>query len=240
MNTNYKIFEYPFNLLADIYRVDTEAEIKLLEKVFPYQNILKERIELILKQVNERTLKIMSLRYKDKLSLREIGSIIDVSQERVRQILSKVLGKFRYKSTWCVSNSESVYNVLRTIHNEDLTSLSLSGFTDEELETELSRRQNSTDSFSGVLNVPLNSLGLTTRTFHCIIRHLERYKCPNVKCGRDYFTISHLITLSEEEITRIRNLGQKSYDEIIEVMKNFGYTMVWDNYKECSYFRYTG
>lgn len=68
-------------------------------------NVLKEstirHVELIT-GVKERELKIMLTRYKDfnavKMTLKECGNEFGVCQERIRQIICKVMRKIRYHS----------------------------------------------------------------------------------------------------------------------------------------------
>lgn len=54
-----------------------------------------ERVQAELMKLSERDRMIMSLYYEENLNLAEIGGILDVSQSRVSQIITKVKGTLR-------------------------------------------------------------------------------------------------------------------------------------------------
>jgi len=84
-----------------------EEEKNLLEKIpshnveNPWQTLrkkeIKDIIKKILEELPERERTIMILYYYEELTLREIGSILGVSESRISQIHSKIILKLRCK-----------------------------------------------------------------------------------------------------------------------------------------------
>lgn len=56
---------------------------------------MKERLTEQISRLSEREQLVLSLYYRDELTLKEIGEVLDVSESRVSQIMKKVLGKIR-------------------------------------------------------------------------------------------------------------------------------------------------
>ena len=68
------------------------------------RHIQKEHLGAWLSQLNEREQKILKLRFglegSDPLTLAEIGRLINVSRERVRQLEAKAIMKLRLMSNY--------------------------------------------------------------------------------------------------------------------------------------------
>ena len=58
-------------------------------------------------------------------------------------------------------------------------------------------------------SVPIEKLNISVRTYNCL-------KCHGIS------TIGDLSAMTKEDLMRIRNLGKKNYDEIIEKLENIG------------------
>ncbi len=59
------------------------------------RNEIKQRLACEIGKLNEREQLILSLYYKEELTLKEIGEVLDISESRVSQIMKKLLGKIR-------------------------------------------------------------------------------------------------------------------------------------------------
>jgi len=70
----------------DSYGVDVEDSTEPLQVA--YREILLEQVTEAIKQLSEREQLVLSLRFEQELSLKEIGLILGVSESRVSQILS--------------------------------------------------------------------------------------------------------------------------------------------------------
>jgi len=77
----------------DSYGVDVEDSTEPLQVA--YREILLEQVTEAIKQLSEREQLVLSLRFEQELSLKEIGLILGVSESRVSQILSSALIKIK-------------------------------------------------------------------------------------------------------------------------------------------------
>lgn len=85
---------YPINLIAAILNVDSE-NINLQE--FP--DDIEERLSIALENcLKEREVFVMEERFIEGKVLQEIGDSLDLSRERIRQLISKSLRRLRYYS----------------------------------------------------------------------------------------------------------------------------------------------
>lgn len=77
----------------DSYSPDVEADSEPLHDA--YKQILLEQVTEAIKQLSQREQLVLSLRFEQELSLKEIGLILGVSESRVSQILSSALIKIK-------------------------------------------------------------------------------------------------------------------------------------------------
>lgn len=69
------------------------------KKITFIQEELKSNIQQALNTLNDRSKKVLELRFFDNLTLEEVGSQLKVTQERVRQIESKALNSIKRNPT---------------------------------------------------------------------------------------------------------------------------------------------
>ncbi|KAF2957610.1 RNA polymerase subunit sigma-70 [Thermotoga sp. Ku-13t] len=77
----------------DSYSPEVEADSEPLQDA--YKQILLEQVTEAIKQLSQREQLVLSLRFEQELSLKEIGLILGVSESRVSQILSSALIKIK-------------------------------------------------------------------------------------------------------------------------------------------------
>ena len=58
-------------------------------------------------------------------------------------------------------------------------------------------------------NIPIEQLNISVRAYNCL-------KCHGVS------TVGNLSAMTKEELTTVRNLGKRNYDEILEKLNNIG------------------
>lgn len=96
-NTRTTKYSYPYNLIENVnisYTPKEELELILENGMSDDQ---MDGFNFILeKNFDERTLKLIEYRYKDKLTYREIGDKVNLTDSRVREIIVKVLRRFRH------------------------------------------------------------------------------------------------------------------------------------------------
>ena len=61
-------------------------------------------------------------------------------------------------------------------------------------------------------NMPIEKLNFSVRTYNCLKRH-------------GISTVYDLSKMTKEKLMRVRNLGRKNYDEILEKLDNIGISM---------------
>lgn len=77
---------YPHNLLSDIFEEEYSKEI-------PYDS---EGLEHAVSLLKKKELDMVNKRYKEGMTLQEIGADYNVTRERVRQVVAKALRKLRH------------------------------------------------------------------------------------------------------------------------------------------------
>ena len=61
---------------------------------------MKEELADAIRDLNEKEQMVVSLYYFEELTLKEIGEVLEVSESRISQILSKTLGKLKRKLSY--------------------------------------------------------------------------------------------------------------------------------------------
>ena len=158
--------------------------------------------------LTDREKSVIIMRYKERKTFKEIGESLNRSYETVRINHNKALRKlrhpFRYKKMIGVSefdfnDAEKTNRMLKKEINE------LKKKSEPKSEPEL------------VDEVPIDieELNLSIRTFNCLKR-------SNIN------TIDDLVNMTHEDMYKIRNLGKRSYDEIISKLAEFGITLKYN------------
>lgn len=164
-------YDYATNVLNDIakYYSIPEAEYVSSDRLENIEeNVLSERDRVILKAL-----------YADNMTLRDIGKILGITGERVRQIKLRALRKIGHRITIEKYQRELESNAFYISKNE------------------------------------LDELDLSVRAWNCMLR-------SNVK------TLDELLAMTPDQIIRIRNLGRKTYQEIIDKVHEHGYKFNWE------------
>ena len=86
-----------------------------------------------------------------------------------------------------------------------------SGLSDEAYKTEIIVDKGDDDS-KKVLEMTIEELDLSVRSFNCLKR-----------AGVN--TVEDLITKTEEDMMKVRNLGKKSLDEVVAKLHSFGLSL---------------
>lgn len=142
----------------------------------------------------------------DYISLDVVAKDLGVTRERVRQILTNAFRRLyysRYKifSFYNFEYYDNLYKEELAKRIQEIESLKTAS---EEIILSLAGRDTST--------IKIDELYLSLRSYNCLRR-----------AGID--TIGELINKTEEELSKIRNLGRKSVKEIKEKLKDLGYKL---------------
>ena len=199
---NYKKEDYPENLLSELFRDEDTAVVLPAD----FEISLEYTLWKLSKQ-HERGVEILLKRYRDKKSYEQIGNEYGVTRERVRQIVARMIRYLRHPSR---------LNIIR--HG-------ISGMIDIHGQEEYKKGYNLgyRDGYSSAkdeevsykatverLNPNIEDMDLSVRSFNCLMR-------AGLKTAND------IAKLDFNQLSRIRNLGRKSLNEVVQRMEELGF-----------------
>lgn len=162
---------------------------------------IEERIIKKIENSNlgDRELKILKYRLIDELTLEQVGDLLGFTRERIRQIEAKAYRKLRHPS-------KRFSDILETKDIEYYKNLMNEFF--ETVEINVNKVEKLEDSDTDLLQeIPIEDLNLTLRTYNC----LKRAGINNVYDLQNY---------SITDIKKIKNLGKKSLEELLDKLEN--------------------
>lgn len=170
--------------------------------------------------------RILIMYYRDRLTYREIGDLIGRSGTSVQTTLKTALHNMRYTSSYINFGKRQKINeklIAEQLHQKSLNLIRLAVYRiQEELNsTEFSNVfPNISEPIESIISEPIkpkvpvdtsiDSLYLSVRTVNCLAR-------------AGIHTISDVFKRSKTDIARIRNLGRRSYDELIDKLEELGF-----------------
>ena len=164
--------------------------------------------------LTEREADVLRRRYQDKLTSRQSEKYRGHS-ERIRQIEAKAIRKLRHPSKVNMFKAVPLTEMqeLTTEHQKlnrqyELLARALEIAVKKPSEpeiTELAKMVN-------VTSTPLEELDFSVRTYNCLRR-----------AGIN--TLGEIISKPSSEITKIRNLGRKSFEEIVVTLEKYGLSL---------------
>jgi DNA-directed RNA polymerase sigma subunit (sigma70/sigma32) len=187
-----------------------------------------ETIDNIISELSEREQLVIHMRFEEGLFLDECAKRIGVTRGRAGEILKRAETRIKYK-----------YDRLRLGDGKYGTIIGMQRRLEDDLEIKIKReiiekldcrieslaalikdayntingaeeKQKESTSYVRLLRyTPLENLELSVRSYNCLKR--AGYKCLNDFCDK---------TLTD--IKKIRNIGRKSYEEIIEKLTEVG------------------
>ena len=206
---------YPYNLITMINGEDDDSYLRTnadedCQKPRHYYSIgILE--DVMARCLTERENKILQMRYEWNMTLEETGKECGVTRERVRQVEAKAIRKLRfqmYKGTiMCVPKAE-----WRKAQNEAEHYKAQA----EYLQSELDKIRNITpeqrteaEKKGTLLETSIDELNLSVRSYNCCKR--AGINTLGDLCGKTY-----------TEMTKVRNLGKRSLQEIESKMNEYG------------------
>lgn len=189
---------YPYNLLECIYGGPIEDVIN---------DDQMAGLEQVLDSLTPREKRSMQLYFEDEKTLKDIGKEFNVTQERIRQIVSKAIRKLRNPVKFKLIQHGIKGQELLRLDKLDADILERKQAINEhiaelkELEKQVEKMEQKPTT--KVFIDQIGDLDLSVRSYNC----LRRANC---------MTIDQVIELFENgKIWKVRNLGRKSIDEII-------------------------
>lgn len=214
---NIKNLEYPFNL---IWAVTEDEEI--LENADTISD-LSGSVEYALCTLTERERDIIIKRFVNKLTYKEAGDLYGVTRERIRQVEVKALRKLRLPSRlkYLIKGLFGIVEEIKTDYYRKFADLEaklieLCKVNEKAADKIIEEHSALRKAYKAD---GIEQVDFSVRTYNCLARH-------GIK------TMSELATLRYDEIVKIRNLGRKCVKEIIDKLKEYGYTVNFNEYGE--------
>ena len=174
---------------------------------FSYREISPSDFDKVFHTLTYREQSVIELRYRDSLTLEDVGRKMGVTRERIRQIELKALRKIHI----------GIVKSIRDAKN-DVESLKSENETLKKYIASLESANPSDNTMAPVLYPKLNTviedLDFSVRTYNC----LKRARLNTVKDIIDY----------ENGLTHIRNLGKKGVIEIADTVENLDVGYIYD------------
>lgn len=183
--------------------------------------------------------------YRDGMTLEQAARKFNITRERLRQIVAKGCRKLRHQSRrWLIEygaegwKAQSTYAKRKAeidremaemdaefgafvadlqLKREKLSELDRSLDAKSEalaiLEAEVAKRGKAfTQAHGGALSLRIDELDFSVRTYNCLARAYVE-------------TVGDIINLGKEGLMRVRNLGKKSLDEVVEKLATLGLSL---------------
>jgi len=167
-------------------------------------------IEYVLLTLTERERKVLHMRYREQMTLKQIGESLGFIGERARQIEVKALRRLRYR------------------RNMTIMTKGIEGYVRERSELEYERgqqvgydkgyRDGITDAGKGVtkagisvtiVSLPIEALELSLRAYNALKR-------------ADFHLIGDILNISSKDIVHIKNLGVQQREEVASGLHHYG------------------
>lgn len=205
---------------------------------------VEESVDYVLKDTNilyDRELAVLFYRFRERLTLEQVGKIYGVTRDRVRQIESKALRKLRnprayrimkFGIGWYNKFKEAKNNGYESRYREDIEKMEneyfsiikdrdrehavvlyhkVKDYVENNFAVDLLEQTRGTDTYYP-LSEKIDCLELSVRSYNCLKR-------------ADIQTLEDLMKWPVDEMYKIRNLGRKSTEEVVSKMKGIGYEM---------------
>lgn len=171
-------------------------------------------IEQALATLTEREVRIIRQRFAERKTLENTGKTEGITRERVRQIEAKAIRKLRHPSRAAMYKAVpyaelkahwAEYYKLKAEYEQVAEAYrALSDRPAEEVVRE-----------NDILSKPLEELDLSVRSYNSLRR-----------AGRD--TIGKVADMSLSELSKVRNLGRKSQEEVVAKLAEYGLRLKGD------------
>ena len=195
---------WPYNLITDIFQEDITWIVTEDQEA---------GLEYLLSRMTPRTKEIVYRRYKDSMKLEDISREFNITRERVRQILVRAIRIMRapirrryiedgLKGTEELNELERYISKRRAKLEQMKNQL--------ELEEKCLHVSEPSDYDVPFTDIFLDECTMSVRLFNCLRRS-------------QLDTVNKIVAaVNDESILRVRNLGRKTYEELLNWLKAIG------------------
>ena len=225
---------YPLNIVIEEILFHTEGNESLTAeretekestiKKLQANPLLTANFEYVISTaLSARTVEIVHMYFRDGLSMSAIADRCMLSNSRIGQIINKACRILRYpKHTKCITMGVAEY-YSQKCYQEGYEEGHKIGYNEGYKEACKETLENAKIYLTGLPEIPVAELDLSVRTYNS----LKRSGIENLK---------QLAALSPTEITQIRNLGKTCFEEIVNVLEEYGcdtkeHRLLLKNYK---------
>ena len=211
-------YDYPYNLLVDIFggwgEDINDDDFIANQEMSPDQ---KDGLDFALNTLAEREKHCVILKYRENKTLEEIGNEYNVTRERIRQVIAKATRKLRHPSR---SNyirkgyrvaSGAVFDKALEYWLPEIEKARQYAESKIEEHKEMAEKAGA-ELPDDKLETDIADLELSVRSYNCLRR-----------AGLN--TIGDIVNLEDGQrrMTRVRNLGRKSLEEVYAILRERGY-----------------
>ena len=228
-NKNTDHLEYPETLLAQL-DITPEAFGNYYDEIVPNFN---ENIKRILdkEMFSDRERYCLMAYYKDVRDLEDIGKSLDVTRERIRQIIGKAIRKLKHPTNRdMLLQGKDKFELISINEKEEIIKefkekigydLIIEWIGNHEITEELLDVCHSiintynNNKPKGKEETPIEDLDLSVRSYNC----LKRWGIN---------TLKDLTSMTRDGMMKVRNLGRKSLKEVESKLKEIGLSFKGD------------
>ena len=202
--------EWPYNLIEAIRGEEWEEELTIDQEL---------GLHHMLKSLTARERACVEAMFREEKTLREIADDFGVTQERIRQVIAKALRKLRnpvrgryLTRGYYAEKTEAYEQMIRQVYNR----------IEEERESakrkmlyELRQIEAETNKY-GHHGRPIDDLELSVRSHNALRK-------ANLRCVEQILALPDI-----KELYKVRNLGTRSALEIVDKLRERGYTRLYN------------
>lgn len=191
---------YPLNLAKAIFDSEEEARKVYIQGIYN-----------ALATLTEREQGVLICRFQRKLTLEQTGKEYGITRERIRQIEAKALRKLRHPTRANMLKSVP-YTELQAERAEYYKLQNEYEWLKKAFESLIAQKAEPgviMPEHATLLEQPIETLDLSVRSYNCLRRANKN-------------TLGDIAEMYEHELMAVRNLGRKSFCEVIEKLKEYG------------------
>lgn len=234
MNRSHS-YEYPINAIIDVMfpsyskakYTEQEWNRKRNEAAHSFNNVplAEATFELVLLELSDNERTAIHRYYRDGQTTKQIAEEFELSVSRIGQIIHEAQRELRRPSRlYKIQYGIEAYCKMKVdeAYKKGLSEGHKNGYVEGyKAACELSTAD-AQKALEAVPDITLEDLDLSVRAYNCLKRG-------------GFSTLKQLANTDPERVARVRNLGKKSYEEVIETLKKYnidtkGYEAVLNNF----------
>ena len=217
---------WPYNLI-ECLQIDVDV---------PLSDDQLDGLEEAIKNLTTREQYCILYYFGNDKTYDEISEIYGVTRERIRQIIAKGLRKLRHPSRVklikygkegcklqaAIPDLEEQLRRYQELESELEYEKSLDGSSDKNAKADLQA------TWDEVLDTKFMELNPSVRAFNCLARFAYQHRIGNCSTNYSAMTVGDVIdVIINYDISKVRNLGNKTMLEVIDLLKKVGITVTF-------------